>query len=234
MQRFFVEIPLTEKMFVRDERICGQLFRVLRMRYGDEIILFNGEGKDVLYTLSSISAKEALLVQKSVTLTHTEPPFHLTLCQALPNKWEKIEWIVQKWVEIGVSRFIFFRSDRSQVLPISPNKIARVQTIAIEALEQCGGSKPPVIEFMAQSPTDIFTREFVLSPTSTHLLVAEAKNSKPSGTVALWVGPEGGWSDGELQTFEQNKKHAVSIGSRILRTETAGLVGAFALLSSSL
>jgi len=73
----------------------------------------------------------------------------LTLYQALPNKFEKIELIVQKCCEIGYKKIFFFQSDRSQKIHISENKKLRIQKIAIEASEQCGGSRIPEIEFTA-------------------------------------------------------------------------------------
>jgi RsmE family RNA methyltransferase len=75
--------------------------------------------------------------------------------QALPNKYEKIEYIIQKGVEVGIARFVFFRSDRSQKLAISPTKIDRYITIAREALEQCGGTRLSEIIFIDRYPADI-------------------------------------------------------------------------------
>jgi RsmE family RNA methyltransferase len=83
---------------------------------------------------------------------NTEPQKRVSLYQALPNKYEKIEYILQKGVEIGIARFVFFRSDRSQKLLLSPNKIERFITIAREALEQCGGVVMPEILWIDRFP----------------------------------------------------------------------------------
>lgn len=83
---------------------------------------------------------------------NTEPKKQISLYQALPNKYEKIEYIIQKGVEIGIHRFIFFRSDRSQKLILSTSKMERFISIAREALEQCGGLTMPEILFLEKMP----------------------------------------------------------------------------------
>lgn len=132
-------------------------------------------------------------------IPNTEPRKKLTLYQALPNKYEKIEYILQKGVEIGITQFVFFRSDRSQKLLLPPTKIDRFIIIAHEALEQCGGTRVPEIVFTERFPhetTDTTgeTTHIVLDTIGESIRISHYDNLQ---NIALWVGPEGGWSDVE-------------------------------------
>ena len=138
MQRFFVSFPLDIDMSITDVDIYHQITRVLRMRPGDRIVLFDGDRSETLYVIESIDKKTIRLHGESRSFPDTEPNKIITLYQALPNKIEKIEYILQKGVEIGIRRFIFFRSDYSQKLILSDGKKERLSVIAQEAVEQCG------------------------------------------------------------------------------------------------
>ena len=109
-------------------------------------------------------------------------------------------------MEIGIARFVFFRSDRSQTLLLSPNKIDRFITIAREALEQCGGTMMPEIVFIERFPesmTDatVETTHIVLDTLGESIRISQYDNLQ---NIALWVGPEGGWSDTERVRMSDN------------------------------
>lgn len=107
---------------------------------------------DHIYAVSSIDKKHVFLEKagKILKKPSTAPKIHLL--QALPNKLEKLEFILQKGVEAGIDSFTFFPSDRSQPLPILERKKERLVEIAREALEQCGGDVMPEIRFEKSIP----------------------------------------------------------------------------------
>ena len=138
MQRFFVTSPLGIDVILTDKDIYHQLTRVLRIQVGEQVSLFDGDGSETIYTVTSIDKKSVSLRGQDRVFPQTEAKRAITLYQAMPNKHEKIEYILQKGVEVGISRFVFFRSERSQKLLLSPAKIERFASIAREAVEQCG------------------------------------------------------------------------------------------------
>lgn len=148
MQRFYVTFPLLIDLELDDEGIVHQLTRVMRIQVGERIILFDGDGFETVYEVTHISKKSLTLRGQNRCMPKTEPERNITLYQAFPNKREKIEYILQKWVEVGIRRFLFFRSDFSQKIPLLISKEARFTTIAREALEQCGGVLMPEIFFL--------------------------------------------------------------------------------------
>lgn len=137
MQRFFVPFPLTLDLKLTDRDLIHQISHVMRMKVGESIVLFDGDGTETEYQITAFSKQTIELRGQKKSTPHTECTPEITLYQSLPNKYEKIEYIIEKGVEIGIRRFLFFRSDRSQKLIISDAKIRRFDMIAKEALEQC-------------------------------------------------------------------------------------------------
>ncbi len=230
MQRFFVTFPLSIDMSITDIDIIHQLTRVLRIGIGEHIILFSGDGTETQYEIISIDKKSIWLRGLSQSTPNTELKKKVSLYQALPNKYEKIEYILQKWVEIGISRFVFFRSDRSQKLIISPAKIERCITIAREALEQCGGTIMPEIIFMERfiKYENSWSMNMVLDTIgeNTRILAYDSFQD-----ISIWVGPEGWWSEDERSNMLWNGFIFARFWNRVLRTETAGIVIGFGLMN---
>ena len=120
MQRFyFPTLTPSSPLTIRDEAFVHQISRVLRSNISDEIMLFNGDGNEYLYMIETITKKDITLVLQKTIPNNADPSKFLRLCQALPNKYEKIEYILQKGVEIGIGEFVFFPSERSQKLVIN-------------------------------------------------------------------------------------------------------------------
>ncbi len=262
MQRFFVTFPLSIDLVLTDVEIVHQLARVLRVQLGQEVILFDGDGSETLYEITEITKKSISLRGKERIFPHTEPERNITLYQWMPNKIEKIEYIIQKGVEVGIARFVFFRSDRSQKLILSESKKIRFIAIAREALEQCGGLVMPEIEFLDTLSVSFWgmpesrgsngidpeinsgwqahgllrssqwqeqeqTPNIVLDTIGKSLKMQEMPQNNE---ISIWVGPEGGWSDVERVKMEENGFIFARFGERVLRTETAWVVMAFALI----
>jgi 16S rRNA (uracil1498-N3)-methyltransferase len=200
------------------------------MRIGESIILFDGDGSETIYTIQWIDKKTILLRWIERLFPDTESQKQIILYQALPNKYEKIEYILQKGIEVGIEKFCFFRSDRSQKLTLSPSKIERFMAIAREAVEQCGGLRLPEIEF-----SDIFPLaqnsgiSLVLDTTGPLCHINEYASDKK---IALYVWPEGGWSEEERIKMRYNGFIFAHFSKRIFRTETAWVVVWFALINA--
>lgn len=228
MQRFFVSSPLAIDLILTDPDIVHQLTRVMRIQTGESIVLFDGDGSEMLYEIGIITKKSIALRGIDRKFPKSEPERLITLYQALPNKLEKLEYILQKWVEVGIRKFIFFRSEYSQKLIISDAKKERLRAIAREALEQCGGLIMPEIEFREHIwDYAWWSKNMVLDTTGKMIKIHELPENKE---IIIWTGPEGGWSEKERKKMQENSFLFVRFWERVLRTETAGVVTAFAFL----
>jgi 16S rRNA (uracil1498-N3)-methyltransferase len=222
-----VTFPLKIDLEIIDPDIHHQLTRVMRISVGESIILFDGDGSETEYEITYITKKVLSLRGKERRFPKIENKKHITLYQALPNKLEKLEYIIEKWVEVGIGHFVFFRSDFSQKLILSESKKERFSKIAREALEQCGGLIMPEIEFLEWMTNPEFQMpNIVLDTTGISQNLREMPQNQK---VGIWVGPEGGWSEKEREKMKENGFIFVRFWERIMRTETAGLVMAFAL-----
>lgn len=229
MQRFFVPFPLSIDVVLTDADIIHQFTRVLRFQIGDHVILFDGDGSETEYEIVAIEKKSISLKGIARTFPKTEATKSVTLYQALPNKIEKIEYILQKWVEIGIKKFIFFRSDRSQKLVLSDSKIARFHAIAREAVEQCGGLVLPEIHFLEKKGT--LPESWIHMVLDTLWEQKKLREFSDIQDIGLWVGPEWGWSEEERQEMIWSGFIFAHFSERVMRTETAGVVVAFSLLN---
>ncbi|MBP9779739.1 16S rRNA (uracil(1498)-N(3))-methyltransferase [Candidatus Gracilibacteria bacterium] len=227
MQRFFVTFPLSIDINLTDPMIYSQMVRVLRVKIGEHVILFDGDGTETEYEIQTIEKKGIHLTGVGQREPHTEQKKKISLYQGMPNKYEKIEYILQKGVEVGIQKFIFFRSDRSQKLLLSSAKLDRFKSIAREALEQCGGCIMPEIEFLDRMPICQSPDHNIVLDTTGKLCTMHEFTELQN--IHLWVGPEGGWSDGEREIMVGYGFIFARFGERILRTETAGIVTSFAL-----
>ncbi len=231
MQRFFVTFPLAIDMNIVDTNIVYQLRVVLRVDLWDHIVLFSGDGTEMEYEITTLEKRVIWLRWVASRVPNTEPRKSVTLYQALPNKYEKIEYIIQKWVEIGIARFVFFRSERSQKLLISSSKKDRFALIAQEALEQCGGVMMPEIIFQEHFPEASPESSISNIVLDTVWQVRHWNEFDPLDRLAIWIGPEWGWSEWERSKMINNGFIFARFGERVLRTETAGIVIGFGLLN---
>ncbi|HHW84948.1 MAG TPA: 16S rRNA (uracil(1498)-N(3))-methyltransferase [Chloroflexi bacterium] len=242
--RFWIEDPLHVGAPLRLDALAHQLAVVLRLTPGAAIILINGDGNEYLATLSALSPRHAAGEILAARPGAADPHLHLTLFQCT-LKQDKFDWVLQKGVELGVSRFVPVVSERSIVRPLAAlaGKRARWSAILREATEQCGRTRPP--ELGAAIDLDAVTlpsgvHGFVaweeaetapaLAAAVTHALHASGNHPPP---LALLVGPEGGLAHNEVQTLMQRGWQAVTLGRRILRAETAALAGVTVIMACS-
>ncbi len=228
MNRFFVEnVGKTNKIDIVGEEY-NHLARVLRLKVGDRVECL--DGSNLIYecelTLIDKSHAEARVV--SARANEANPKCSVTLFQGLP-KGDKLELIVQKVSELGVSSVIPFES-KFCIAKSNDNKIDRINKIAIGACKQCGRSIP-----LQVSPTISFDEMIkILSQYDTVLFAYENETGsspiQPVGRVAIIVGSEGGFSEQESSRLK-DVSTCISLGSRILRTETAAIALASIVLN---
>ncbi|MEJ2059372.1 MAG: 16S rRNA (uracil(1498)-N(3))-methyltransferase [Gammaproteobacteria bacterium] len=230
--RVYLPLPLQSGSIVQlDERGHRHLTQVLRKRAGDEVTLFNGDGHDYTARVTESSRRETCVEVLASAPAAAESPLALTLCPAIA-KTDPMAYALQKAVELGVHAIQPLYTERSQPLMQGDRLRKRMQHwegILISACEQCGRARiPELFEPLALhdwlARTDADCKPAALAPGSTTRL--KELQSSPSH---LLVGPEGGFSDQEIETLTRSGCQPVSLGPRILRTETAG-VAALAVL----
>lgn len=202
--------------------------RVLRGRPGDTLQLFDGSGAEYLASIVRISRHEVLLNVADATGRSVESPLDVRLVQGL-SRGERMDFVVQKAVELGVRRITPLQTEFS-VVRLAAERASRRrqhwQGIAESACEQCGRSVPPLIdpalslqEFLGEPAAADCTR-LVLLPGAAQSIDSIAA---PRGAVELLIGPEGGLSDSESARALAQGFLPVAMGPRILRTETAAI-----------
>lgn len=230
MARFFVDGALAEGVEAQlAAEVTHHAVRVLRLRDGDDITVFNGTGGEFLASLH-VQGARAWAIPERFDPIERESPLALTLIQSWVAT-DKLEWIVEKAVELGVRRISLVPCARSVVHldpPRLERRLARLHEIVVSACCQCGRNRlpfiaaPPSLERGLQEAVADGARGIVLDPRSGDPLVAAAN---AVNAVALAIGPEGGFDDNERVLAARVGFHAATLGPRILRTETAGIAG---------
>ncbi|MBA2493811.1 MAG: 16S rRNA (uracil(1498)-N(3))-methyltransferase [Acidobacteria bacterium] len=209
-----ITLELEETRHLRD---------VLRLREGEKIQVFDGAGKEFLGAIETVSKKETQLkIIKEVSPTAAESNLDLTLAVAL-LKGEKFDLVLQKAVELGVTRLIPLNTKRADVkLKDGEKKLERWRKIVIEATKQCGRAKLMQIE----SPVDF--EKFIALADGTKFLFAEKDGAsfptlEDDKKIVAIIGAEGGWEDAEIEAAREKGFQIVTFGGRILRAETAAI-----------
>lgn len=223
----------------RDE--THHLARVLRLKVGDEAFVFDGCGREYRCRILALDNHRAQLEVIEPLTDKIESPIQLTLAQALA-KGEKFDFIVQKATELGVRRIVPLITRYTDVKlneGKSANRLERWQRISLEALKQSGRRQlvdiahPITLAAFLESYTQSSSSLLVCSERAgSAITTALAKANDPQNVIAC-IGPEGGWSDAELERFAAHGAEAITLGPRILRTETAAIV-ALALIQHTL
>lgn len=235
MHRFFVhpdQISGDSVRFRREQ--AHQLHHVLRLHPGGQVIVLDGRGQQYDVALQQVDAHAAGGRILRSTPAEGEPRTQLTLYQSLLKR-EKFEWVLQKGTEIGVVRFVPVITRRTLVRDldaVTAEKRERWQRIIAEAAEQSGRGRLPAladpVPFAAALADAVATtqRAVIARGEATSGKLATALAGLPEAArVGLFVGPEGGYDPAEVAEAQAAGIAAVSLGARILRTETAALVG---------
>jgi 16S rRNA (uracil1498-N3)-methyltransferase len=198
--------------------------QVLRYQAGASLTLFNGDGFDYEATIESVEGKRCMVQVENKLSPDNESPLRIHLFQGIA-RGEKMDLIIQKAVELGVSEITPLFSERCNV-KLEGNrlekKLAHWQNIAVSASEQSGRALIPKINSacqIKQIPTNASASHLCLEPTANQRIA----DSQLESTVCLYIGPEGGFSSIDLDILQRLNVVPVTLGPRILRTETAGL-----------
>lgn len=231
MQRYFVEPHnMRDRQVVIEGNDVKHITKVMRMDVGDDIVCLNNKGREVLVRLETIEKNRVVGTVIEERKNVSELPIKTAIAQAL-IKGDKLDYVIQKCTEFGASALYLFGADRSVVQweqQKSVKKIERLKKIAKEAAEQSGRLFIPEIHFVPDvvKATEQFEMRLYLDEEKAkrdeHDGLYRILQQNPSSFLAV-VGPEGGLSDKEKATFHTNGFQSVSLGPRILRSESAAL-----------
>lgn len=238
-RRFFVDPAIIDgetASIVGD--VAHQMGNVLRLKPGDHVVLLDGSGREHEAEITGFSKDEVKARIIGATDCLAEPGLQLTLAVCLP-KGDKLELIVQKCTELGISGMIALDSERSVARLDSAKaaeRLARWRRIALEAAEQAGRAKAPDIEGVmpfGDMVKDIHRYGLTLlaweDEQQTSLREALAGH-RAAESIALIVGPEGGLSAREVDAAREAGARCVSLGCRTLRCETAAIAACAAIM----
>ncbi|MGE8635372.1 MAG: 16S rRNA (uracil(1498)-N(3))-methyltransferase [Achromobacter piechaudii] len=227
--RFFCDIPLSAGARIAlPDALAHHALRVLRLKAGESVVLFNGQGGEYPAVLD-VDGKAGYAQLGDFSAREAELAGRITLVQGLPSG-DKMDWVVEKAVELGASRVSPIAAQRSVLQLSGPRldkRVAHWQRIAQSAAEQCGRNRLMAVDaprsladWLAEPAEGL---RLLCHPEAGEDLAGKLRAAQGLTALTLLVGPEGGWSDKELELARQAGVQAVRFGPRVLRTETAGL-----------
>jgi 16S rRNA (uracil1498-N3)-methyltransferase len=230
--RIYQTVSLTLHQILQlDDQASHHLARVLRVNVGDSVVVFNGQGGEYNAIIERIDKKSVTVQLLEFSAREAESPLEICLAQGI-SRGEKMDYTIQKAVELGVTQIMPLFTERCTVkldLPRSEKRLAHWQSIAMSACEQSGRNRIPHI--LAPQSLNTWTPKadycFVLSPLAANKLKAYSVTNPTK--VILLIGPEGGLSEREINGVIEQGFLPLSLGPRILRTETAAVAAITAL-----
>jgi 16S rRNA (uracil1498-N3)-methyltransferase len=227
MRNVYLENTENDRATLTAEEL-HHLTRVLRKPPGYEFVGFDGKGKRCLCILARDRSGWFAEVVRTLK-TNNESLFHLHLVQTLIKK-DKFEWVLQKAVELGVSRITPVKTWRTEVELTGSKlekRLVRWRRIILEAVKQSGRSRLPILE----SPLDL--ADFLDHHSEQKMLVLDEngdltmdqfiQQNRQLSSLRFFIGPEGGWDDRDRDIFDRYQVPGIQLGRRVLRTETAAV-----------
>lgn len=201
------------------------LAKVLRVRSGDELVVFSGDGCEYPASVESVRGNRVAVAIGEARALDRESPLAVTLVQCMARA-DRMDVIVQKATELGVARIVPVQSRRGVVrldAAQAESKAAHWRAIVVNACEQCGRNRLPAVE----APRRLLDYLGALPAGGERLLLepgAEARHAAPIGAeVTVAIGPEGGLDEEEIAAFRLAGFQTMRLGPRVLRTETAAI-----------
>ncbi len=222
--RFFTDKPLSLGGFVLDGPEAHHMGTVRRFAPGDRVVLFNGDGAEYPVEIVAVGKRRIELQVVGREEPTREVPYPIVVGSALP-KADRLDYLLEKLVEVGATRFVPLVSERSVVSP-KAEKLERWRRAVVEASKQCGRNV-----LMAIDPP-LSLADFVSTAELTHRIILHTGGRgtrsafESNGGTALAVGPEGGFTDGEIAAALAVGWRELSFGPRTMRIETAAVVAA--------
>lgn len=224
MRRFYAS---TESFYDRGLTL-GQtetrhIRNVLRLSFGDKIQVFDGNGNEFLCEIvGTVKKQTSLKIIEQIPAASPESDLNLTLAVSI-LKGDKFDLVIQKAVELGVTKFIPIVTNRCDVkLRNIDRKTERWQKIIIESSKQCGRAK------LMEIVEPLKFKEFIENINGTSILFSERHGErfsqiKPTKNLTAIIGSEGGWEDYEIEFARKNDGQIITLSGRILRAETAAI-----------
>jgi len=233
LHRFYFSEKIGDKKNIKisSPEQVNQIRRVFRMKTGDMIVLFDGSGFDYKCQILDFEKDKILLSVASSEKSRYMPERDIYLCASVVKK-DTFEWIVEKATELGVTNIVPIIAERSEKKNLN---FERLNIIAIEASEQCGRGNVPKIHEMISLFDSIkyFKEKNNVRLVAYHTEASEKKldfmNEKKS--IAIFIGPEGGWNSDEIQLFHSANFEVKNLGQQIFRAETAVICAIFSVVS---
>jgi len=226
--RVYVGTPaVAGKMLVVEGSAANHITRVLRLRSGDRLTIFDGSGGEFAARIEELRKEAVLVAVQERRALERESPLSLTLLQGI-SRGERMDWVIQKATELGTSRIVPVFTKRSVVRlddKQSERKLQHWRGIAVAACEQCGRNRIPEVT----APVDFFESLRPNTTGATRLLLSPGGDLRiddlegVGGGISVLIGPEGGLEDVEQEAAITAGFKAVRLGPRVLRTETAAI-----------
>lgn len=226
-QEINVELGQQQSLSVVNHRHAIQ---VLRLKLDETLILFDGKGGEYVAKISTANKRDSAVLLESFSDVNRESPLNSTLVLST-IKSDKMDFAIQKAVELGVSKIQPMISHRS-VIKIKADRLQKKmqhwQAIIVGACEQSGRTQIPILEepVSLEACLNKYKADFCIGmlPTSTEKF-SDLKLDKPKQNIALFIGPEGGFTDEEESLMQSYEINTVRFGPRIFRAETAVIAG---------
>ena len=220
LHRFYVgNMELSHDFWMKDIGLFHQWTRVLRFQEGRELVLFNSEQEERLYKILKIG-NDAVHLELVTEMESKTPSRDLYLCFSLLKK-DKNDWVLQKGTELGVRHFVPLICERTEKTGFDSERALKIVT---EAAEQCGRADIPRIR-------EPITPERIIEELDgkAEFFIAEQGGTNPSeatdkDSVAVLIGPEGGWTDSEKELFKEKSIKHLNLSNFTIRAETAAVI----------
>jgi 16S rRNA (uracil1498-N3)-methyltransferase len=223
-QRFFVLSPILGPRVSLTDAEAHHVTQVMRGKVGDAVLLFDGSGAEFTARIARLSRHAVELEVLSRQEVNRELPRELTLGVALP-KGDRQRWLIEKAVELGVSRVVPLQTARGVAQPLE-HVLERLRRAVVEASKQCGRNRlleiaaPQTLgEFLGTAPHDAW--RLLADPDPSAVPAGDLRAPDTCHAILVAIGPEGGFTDQELQAAVGWQR--VSLGPRVLRIETAAI-----------
>jgi 16S rRNA (uracil1498-N3)-methyltransferase len=230
--RVFSQAPLRANVSVElDDGAARHVSQVLRMKAGQELVLFDGRGGEYPAVIESAARNRLTAVTGEHQPTERESPLRLTLWHGL-CRGERMDTVIQKATELGAQSLVPIVTERS-VVKLSSDRVEKKlrhwHSVVVSACEQCGRNRLPEISTpvdFANALADVRSYDYalLLDPRGEESLASVLGDASETSQVLICTGPEGGFSDAERQAAVAAGMRPVRVGRRVLRTETAPIV----------